>query len=518
MKKWSKVKELTIPQELHSLLQQQKASCSAMVDEKDKLIGELQQELKAKDDQYVKHLKKQAEDVDLTLERMEEQSKTLFKSYSEELGDIEKSFEEERRKLIEAQKAEWDKLTKERLEKEKMYLEDREKRIDKNEEEIQHLRVRNAEDSNHVKIKLEEDIQALQQQIQQMRATFQLNGEKLEYNFQVLKKRDEENMVTISMQKRRLTRLQDTLNNLRIKLGKQEKACKAEMQLLMDEYRKNTEQYRELMKKVKHFQSIDSRRFHDIWAMNEEKVRKLVSEVESVDEIIHRQQLGLDWEAPPAIESPLERVFSKRQAGKDVSRATAYVSQIISESGSEASLSATAELQPNTSSASTEETLYSPVLIKQVLEMLCSECEFLIESKLLRLLAPLDKDEQLMMKLDSIFKAVGIEVEEDIHHLVKYFVDKPAPMPREREGDREGESKSEEASPMLVHPNEIFSRLCSFVNDRDKESGQSTPFLAQGVMAGNYSELLEGTFWTKMTGVLPTSKERVWTALLDVSA
>ena len=41
-----------------------------------------------------------------------------------------------------------------------------------------------------------------------MKATYQLNQEKLEYNFQVLKKRDEENTITKSQQKRKITRLE----------------------------------------------------------------------------------------------------------------------------------------------------------------------------------------------------------------------------------------------------------------------------------------------------------------------
>lgn len=39
-----------------------------------------------------------------------------------------------------------------------------------------------------------------------MKATYQLNQEKLEYNFQVLKKRDEESTVIKSQQKRKLNR------------------------------------------------------------------------------------------------------------------------------------------------------------------------------------------------------------------------------------------------------------------------------------------------------------------------
>lgn len=497
VRKWSQAGREQIPQDLQSLLQEQKASCSAMVDEKDKLLGELQQELKAKDDQYVKHLKKQAEDVDLILERMEEQSKTLFKAYCEELVEIERSFDNERRKLIESQKSEWDKATQERSEKEKFYLEDREIRIEKNEEEIQHLRVKNAEEFNQIKIRLETKIQSLQQEIQQMKATFQLNAEKLEYNFQVLKKRDEENTVTISIQKRRITRQQDTLNILRGKLSKQEKACKAEMQLLMDEYRKNTEQYRELMKKVKHFQAVDSKRFHDVWVMNEQRVRRLAQEVGDVDRLVHQQQLGLEWEDPPPVESPMTKALAKKPDNKNISEATLYASQILSEVGS-----STSSADNLSKLESIAETCYSPVLIKQMLELLCSECEFLIESKLLRLLAPLDQDEQLMMKLDSIFKAIGIETEDDVHLLMKFFVSK----------------STEEGAPSLIHPNEVISHLTVFVQEQGGDSRSSTSFLTKGLVGNSYEGLLDGEFWKQIARTLPEKREQIWTALQEVCA
>jgi len=40
-----------------------------------------------------------------------------------------------------------------------------------------------------------------------MRATYQLNTEKLEYNYQVLNKREEENIAILTSQKRKITRL-----------------------------------------------------------------------------------------------------------------------------------------------------------------------------------------------------------------------------------------------------------------------------------------------------------------------
>lgn len=47
-----------------------------------------------------------------------------------------------------------------------------------------------------------------------MRATYQLNTEKLEYNYRVLTERDMENSATLSHQKRKLTKLKDALSGL----------------------------------------------------------------------------------------------------------------------------------------------------------------------------------------------------------------------------------------------------------------------------------------------------------------
>lgn len=62
------------------------------------------QELKAQDDQYVKYLKKQAEEVDLLQERMEEQARTLLRAHRQEMMQIENSFAAEREALSDSHK------------------------------------------------------------------------------------------------------------------------------------------------------------------------------------------------------------------------------------------------------------------------------------------------------------------------------------------------------------------------------------------------------------------------------
>lgn len=61
--------------------------------------------------------------------------------------------------------------------------------------QLEALRVADAEDYHILKIRLETDIQNLEQHLEAMRATYQLNTEKLEYNYRVLVERDHENQV-----------------------------------------------------------------------------------------------------------------------------------------------------------------------------------------------------------------------------------------------------------------------------------------------------------------------------------
>ena len=51
-------------------------------------------------------------------------------------------------------------------------------------------------------MKLENQVQEQQRKIEEMKAIYQLSQEKYEYNYKVLKKRDEENALTINVQKK----------------------------------------------------------------------------------------------------------------------------------------------------------------------------------------------------------------------------------------------------------------------------------------------------------------------------
>ncbi|NP_001233391.1 DRC1 isoform 1 [Pan troglodytes] len=541
--KWEEGKQKRIPQELWEMLNTQQLHCAGLLEDKNKLISELQQELKTKDDQYVKDLKKQSDDICLLLERMEEQVKNVMKTFREELYNIEKAFEVERQELLASNKKKWERALQAHNAKELEYLNNRMKKVEDYEKQLNRQRIWDCEEYNMIKIKLEQDVQILEQQLQQRKAIYQLNQEKLEYNLQVLKKRDEESTVIKSQQKRKINRLHDILNNLRSKYAKQIKQFQEENQSLTSDYKRLVMQFKELQKAMRHFALIDDEKFREIWLMNEEEAKDLIARAFDVDRIIHTHHLGLPWAAPDFwFLNNVGPISQQPQKS-----ATQIVEEMLMRSEEEEAEEATSEPEsyldlPKQISEKTT---------KRILMLLCDESGFLIESKLLSLLLPLEQNECYLLRLDAIFSALGIESEDDLYKLVNFFLKyrahrlssslqiKPcsqASMEKasmeetstrselelaeqtEMEGEKEeslveGEKEEEEEtppSPWVIHPNDVLKILEAFVMGLKKPRDSWAPLRVQKNVCDNSKD---SEYWQALTTVIPSSKQNLWDAL-----
>ncbi|KAJ3303604.1 hypothetical protein HDV03_003681 [Kappamyces sp. JEL0829] len=531
---WDKVEKLSGPYELHELLQTQKAACDELLTIKDNLISEYVAELKLQDDEYVRELKRQTEEIDKLLDRMDVQFKNHQVALMEEAEQIERAFVEERTELITANARETDKLFETRKSNEAHYMEERGERIEDYIKQLEQLRVNDSEEYNLVKIKLETDVQVLEQQLQQMRVTYQLNTEKLEYNYQVLKKREEENGTILGAQKRKINRLADHLNLLKIKSAKQDKIFQQENTSLTDDYKHLTEQYKELQKKFRHFQLADSKRFKDIWKMNEEEAKEIMRKVLQADKIIYEQQLGLKWE-PPAEDlfrniDPLFFHTASVNGPQNLKEAeAAFENSMSAKPGGEldAKDSLLAKFQEYKGQSKT---------MKKTLELLCNEAGFLVEDKLQKLLAPLHKDEQSLMRLDSIFKALGVETLDDIERLTSYFVKEEDSTNIQNRAKMINEDKA-----VLIHPNDVVKALRKFVDtsrtmvkkldvaasqaaEREgqiiEENEEDLAHLAQDyneeaevVLQTAKTQNLQKDYWNRMANVINDKSYRTWTAV-----
>uniref|UniRef100_A0A8C4W3Q5 Dynein regulatory complex protein 1 n=1 Tax=Gopherus evgoodei TaxID=1825980 RepID=A0A8C4W3Q5_9SAUR len=528
--KWGSAKEKTIPQDLWDVLNQQQQHCALLIEEKNKLISELQQELKSKDDQYVKDLKKQSDDINLLVDRMEEQIRNLMKTYRRELTQIEKAFELERRELLSSNKKKWEQAMQAHNAQELENLITRMQKVEEYEKQLNQLRVQDAEEYNTIKIQLENDVQILEQQLQQMKAIYQLNQEKLEYNFQVLKKRDEENTIIKSQQKRKLNRLHDVLNALRMKLDKQIKQFQEENQTLTADYKRIVEQYKDLQRTMRcsvHFAVVDAQKFLEVWLMNEEEAKGLMWKALKADRIIHTQQLGLPWVEPDYWfldnVGPIVHQSSQQEEEEDA----------VEEGRKEAAAEAGEEVKPPRH--------ISVKSVKHILELLCDESGFLIESKLLGLLQPLERHERSLMRLDAIFAVLwaggsinrlavvgalcgwnslparvaamqGKQWAEDQcpEELAVDAADSDEGSAALKEEGTDHQSSAASLSSLLFHPDDVLKALKAFVLDFQKPRDKRPQ--VKNVMEER-DDSKDSEYWEALAHVIPEPKLKVWDAL-----
>uniref|UniRef100_A0A3Q1MCB7 Dynein regulatory complex protein 1 n=1 Tax=Bos taurus TaxID=9913 RepID=A0A3Q1MCB7_BOVIN len=498
--KWEEGKQRRIPQELWEMLNAQQVHCAGLIEDKNKLISELQQELKMKDDQYVKDLKKQSDDICLLLERMEEQVKNVMKTFRQELQNIEKAFEVERQELLTSNKKKWERALQAHNAKELEYLMNRIKKVEDYEKQLNKQRIWDCEEYNTIKIKLEQDVQILEQQLQQMKATYQLNQEKLEYNFQVLKKRDEESTVIKSQQKRKINRLHDVLNNLRSKYNKQVKQFQEENQSLTSDYKRLVLQFKELQKAMRHFALIDDKRFREIWLMNEEEAKDLINRAFDVDRIISTHHLGLPWMAPDFWFLKNVGPISQQQQKS----ATQILEEVLMEAEKEGADEDSSESEtyldlPKQVSARTT---------RKILMLLCDESGFLIESKLLSLLLPLEKNECYLLRLDAVFSVSASQA--DCLHT---FMLEPLDLRAEKERslvDGKSQEKEPPPSPKLIHPNDVLKILEAFVMSLRKPRDFWVPVK---LLKAVRDDSKDSEYWEALTTVIPATTLNLWDAL-----
>ncbi|XP_056437617.1 dynein regulatory complex protein 1 [Gadus chalcogrammus] len=485
---WSQAKAKVIPQELHQALGRQLQLCAQVLEDKSKLINDLQQELKARDERYVKELKRQAEEVDLMIERMEEQVKTLTRTNREELDHIEKAYEEERKVLLTGNRQEWEQHVKQRSTTELENMMERRRKVEEYEAMLEQLRLAEIDDYNVIREKLETDVQTTQLWKQQQKATAQLNQEKQEFNIHVLMHREKDSMIIQSKLKRKINRLQDVLNSLKANRVQAAKVGHGQC----DDYTRTVQQYTLMQKKIKHFEAVDSERFAEVWKMKEEEVRELAERVLDIDRLLHEQQLGLVWERPTV--SP--------ELSPSPPRGPATADSAVGPSSRTAGVRSAGAYGEACRRVSAD-------TVKKLLQLLCDEAGFLIESKLLTLMSSLDKDHQSLIKLDSIFSSLGVESKDDVYRLAEFFSNyQQRPT---QQADAEGFSTSSTFD--LLHPDEVLAALKAFTAQYRRPRERSAPQHHSSTLTGAPEGPDQAAFWESLANVLPESKLKLWTAL-----
>ncbi|XP_015430872.1 PREDICTED: dynein regulatory complex protein 1 [Dufourea novaeangliae] len=408
--KWPDILACKDPLDIHDELEAQNSKCLEILEEKNAVIAELKQELENADIMYTEEVKKQSEDIDLLVERMEAQVRTMAKAYRQELMLIENVIESERKMLLATSTEKWEALFKKYRED---TIEAREKKKEimrEYEEDMKKAMTQHQEEFRRLKISFELEIQNLQQEVQNIKALCLMNVEKLDYNYAVLKRREEENTIVKNQQKRKINKLQDVINGLKKTYTDLEESTRLEIQKLTSEILKSQKALVDLEKKSTTLANINDKKYMQIWDLNIKTANELVDKILSADKIIHEQLLGIEWE-PPKME------LLKKEDLTSYCGAMCTLKKEKEEAKKRRMISKTYDAATTLNELNLERRL-----LNHIVTLITSQCDYLIEDTLKDLLSKYTEEDNLLIRLDKIFQALKITSEEEFQFLLNFFL------------------------------------------------------------------------------------------------
>ncbi|XP_052121907.1 dynein regulatory complex protein 1 [Frankliniella occidentalis] len=430
--KWEMMAKHNDPMDLKSDIDAQKERCNELLEQKNAVIRDLMSELEAADLRFVKDQQRQLEEVSLLVQRIENQVKIMKEAYRRELGLIEEAISNERKDLLDSCNKQWDALYKQRDKEEVNNLKLRFQEQEEQDEEVKCVRMEHQERYRQTKIKLDSDIQVMHHELEQVKAMCLLNAEKLDYNYQVLQKREDENLMMRAQQKRRINKLQDIANSLRKKMRESEAAAEIETARLHEEISRLHQNIGDIEKKANHFANINDRRYNQVWNLRQETANELLTKIMTIDRLIHEQQLGLEWSPPenvllnkvdlPSYQAAMKIIYqpSGSKEGKEGNSSGEAIGSLNERCGS--SESKISQEREEDDSKMVLKELARRRLLKLVLQRVADSAGFLVEERLRDLLAPYSESQQTIIRLDNVFNALGLRHEADIEMLRDYFL------------------------------------------------------------------------------------------------
>nr|XP_037876683.1 dynein regulatory complex protein 1 isoform X2 [Bombyx mori] len=401
---WNTMLNIKDPLDIDAEMKKQRQKCDFLMEQKNEVITELKNNLQQMDDAYYEDLDKQDKDIKELSDRIEKQVTIMQRAYEKQLSLIEQAIKIEREVMVDHNNKRWEALYKQRDKEELAHMEYRSKQLEEHKQEIEVIMWDHHEKFREAKIELESLIQELQRELEKLKATCIINTEKIGYNYQILKKREEENVFVRSQQKRKLNKMSDVANALRAKIRKAAEEGAIEEIKADAEIVKLMQTMDDLEKKSDQFKHVNDYKFCQIWRMATHRCSELSKELRQGEVALHAQVLaGPPPPPPPPLpKSPLSKYEQRELANKDKSN--------------ELTESKLDETKDGRLQAAKER------LVRHILQLVTDNTGFLIENRLLKLIEKYQPVSRNLCTLDAIFMALDIQAEEDIEILCKTFL------------------------------------------------------------------------------------------------
>lgn len=252
-KKWREMENLKEPMAIYEDMQKQRENISNLMASKDELIEQCQQELKRTNFKYYQDQDKQSQDICFLVQRIDHQIELLKKSYRTSISDLQNTIEQEKQKILKTAQDKWNTVYEHLTVNEGQKMELVKEKQKFYEHELETIRNKQEEITRTTRIRLEKDAEILELEIRKTRANILMNSEKIDYNYQVLQKRNEENIIINNQQKRRVAKFNESIVVLKRKLAELRENNRQTMERLTLDIQKLHASINDLQTKAEHF-------------------------------------------------------------------------------------------------------------------------------------------------------------------------------------------------------------------------------------------------------------------------
>lgn len=416
--RWTELNEINEPMLLWDQIEEQKKRIGEIMARKDAMIANCQAEIDRMNEKYEMDRQRQASDLCCLVERVDNQVEMLKESYKHHLQLLRNTVEDERqifsltaaekwRSYFDALNTNFDEKSKLVRVREQFYS-----------EQIQVLQDSQDELTKQTRVRLEKECMRLELELRQTRDNVLMNSEKLDYNYQVLQRRNDENTVITNQQKRRVAHLYEVVARTRHTYKQIASTGRRTIKKLTAEIQQLHGSISDMEAKALHTRHINREKFNRVWNINYNEITELLSRIFEIDRVLHDQQLVMPWKRPNIyienINKPETRVTVN--AMDHIERRFGRLPQKYGGSGfsskttTEKTRGPLRELPPE-----------SARLLRNILRKLADRGGFLIEERLLRILKPYSEKEQTMVRIDNIFAALRIRSLEHVMELTRVF-------------------------------------------------------------------------------------------------
>ena len=295
--------QLEDSEELNEALKSYKSEFEALLNQKESFIKLIQDDLQTYEEKYITAINNYHDEFEQLVMSGKDHFQKSRDQASQRLKDVEDRLLNDRRAIIKHNKDDLKSFFKNHEKAEAGFVQHKESEESRCFKELTTLRQEKNREYSDLKLLLETEIQNHEKCLEDMKAIYQLNAEKLNYNFKVLTEKKEENTALAMVLKKKERFFLNLLKNKNDDFYLKDDEFRKINNKLTEQSKNITKKYRELHRKFEHFEKADIERYNQVWQMSLKEIDDIKRQIVNCHKMLVNQQLGLpfdekfeDWE------------------------------------------------------------------------------------------------------------------------------------------------------------------------------------------------------------------------------